>query len=336
MPGCQELVCNAWLSNSLPARPSAPSVLRHCSQWERARCRQRHDCPSPTCSEGIAGVPRSSKYAQMRGVLLGYRDAGDVHAIVFVRTRADARVLRSVVEADPQLSFLQAHLLMGHGSGSDGMDVAEQRAACKSFAAQGRHLLVATAAAEEGLNIPSCHCVIRFSAPQTGRERTQSRGLTRQAGSMYWELVEEGSLEERLAHKSDGLAGFNRNETCKFRRGLAGFEPKEASSPGGAGTAGGTAAAQGGAPLSPNPVMGRRRLTNQFWRRCRQCPSAATAHFVAVPRCVMPQNSLSHLAGEPAPPALECRSILTIPIFRRCTALHALVKVAASCCSPQC
>lgn len=164
----------------------------------------------------------------MRGVLLGYRDAGDVHAIVFVRTRADARVLRSVVEAgegpagwapklpgppeeagvakaanaglwqamqpsvlvvmlcsraaqccavfhparamprpayvsrlvlaefrhchcrltdracpalhgraDPQLSFLQAHLLMGHGSGSDGMDVAEQRAACKSFAAQG-------------------------------------------------------------------------------------------------------------------------------------------------------------------------------------------------------
>lgn len=46
---------------------------------------------------------------------------------------------------------------------------------------------------------------------------------------MYWELVEEGSLEERLAHKSDGLAGFNRNETCKFRRGLAGFEPKEAS-----------------------------------------------------------------------------------------------------------
>ena len=32
----------------------------------------------------------------------------------------------------------------------------------------GQHLLVATAAAEEGLNIPATQFVIRFNAPQTG------------------------------------------------------------------------------------------------------------------------------------------------------------------------
>lgn len=102
----------------------------------------------------------------------------------------------------------------------------------------GQHLLVATAAAEEGLNIPSCQFVVRFNSPQTGalpcaaspsllhtsiprhlphlllapgvplcwllagRERLQAKGRTRMPGSVYYELVDEGTLEERLANKS--------------------------------------------------------------------------------------------------------------------------------------
>ncbi len=102
----------------------------------------------------------------------------------------------------------------------------------------GQHLLVATAAAEEGLNIPSCQFVVRFNSPQrgalpcaafpsllhtsiprhlphlllapgvplcwllAGRERLQAKGRTRMPGSVYYELVDEGTLEERLANKS--------------------------------------------------------------------------------------------------------------------------------------
>lgn len=37
----------------------------------------------------------------------------------------------------------------------------------------GQHLLIATAAAEEGLNIPACQFVIRFNATQTGEMASQ-------------------------------------------------------------------------------------------------------------------------------------------------------------------
>ena len=45
--------------------------------------------------------------------------------------------------------------------------------------APGRHLLLATSAAEEGLDIPACEFVVRFSAAASGVVRTQSRGRAR-------------------------------------------------------------------------------------------------------------------------------------------------------------
>ncbi|EFN55105.1 hypothetical protein CHLNCDRAFT_135022 [Chlorella variabilis] len=152
---------------------------------------------------GIFACPKSPKYIKMKEVLLQYRDQKEAHGIVFIRTRADCRVLHSILQADPDLGFMQLHLLMGHGGrGIDGMAVKQQREARESFGAKGQHLLIATAAAEEGLNIPACQFVIRFNATQTGRELLQSKGRIRTQDGVYFELVEEGTLEERLANKS--------------------------------------------------------------------------------------------------------------------------------------
>lgn len=65
----------------------------------------------------------------------------------------------------------QVHVLMGHGGGAavgGGMTSKQQQAAMEAFRQQGRQLLVATAAGEEGIDVPCCELVVRFAATQTG------------------------------------------------------------------------------------------------------------------------------------------------------------------------
>lgn len=66
--------------------------------------------------------------------------------------------------------------------------------------APGCHLLVATSAAEEGLDIPACEFVVRFSAAASGVVRTQSRGRARVRGSRYLSLV--SALDAHLHKKA--------------------------------------------------------------------------------------------------------------------------------------
>jgi ERCC4-related helicase len=51
---------------------------------------------------------------------------------------------------------------------------------------------VATSAAEEGLDIPACELVVRFSAAASGIVRAQSRGRARVRGSRVLSLVSGG------------------------------------------------------------------------------------------------------------------------------------------------
>ncbi|PNH08569.1 Protein Dicer [Tetrabaena socialis] len=55
----------------------------------------------------------------------------------------------------------------------------EQQQALQLFRSPGRKVLVATSAAEEGLDVPSCEFVVRYNAAATGIQLLQSRGRAR-------------------------------------------------------------------------------------------------------------------------------------------------------------
>lgn len=58
------------------------------------------------------------------------------------------------------------------------------------------NLLVATAVAEEGLDIVQCQVVVRFDLPKRAVEHIQSRGRARAPNSQLWLMVESGNLDQ--------------------------------------------------------------------------------------------------------------------------------------------
>lgn len=80
--------------------------------------------------------------------------------------------------------------------------MAKQKQTVDEFKAPGRHVLVSTAAGEEGINITTCSFVIRYSVTETGIERIQSRGRTRVHGGKFINIVETESKEGELYMRS--------------------------------------------------------------------------------------------------------------------------------------
>lgn len=56
----------------------------------------------------------------------------------------------------------------------------------------GRKVLVATSAAEEGLDVPSCEFVVRYNAAATGIQLLQSRGRARQRVAEFCAILQVG------------------------------------------------------------------------------------------------------------------------------------------------
>lgn len=82
------------------------------------------------------------------------------------------------------------------------MTGSKQRSTLEKFQSPGRHILVATRAAEEGMNVTTCAFVVRYSVTETGTERIQSRGRTRIQGGKFVNILENESREEKLFLKS--------------------------------------------------------------------------------------------------------------------------------------
>lgn len=84
----------------------------------------------------------------------------------------------------------QIYCFMGHGGrsstsstggGSSGMTSKQQQAVMADFRQPGRRLLVSTSAGEEGIDVPRCKFVVRYTATQTGEGccRLEGRRLCR-------------------------------------------------------------------------------------------------------------------------------------------------------------
>lgn len=139
------------------------------------------------------------------------------HGIVFVRQRqgvqAVAALLRNVPELDKAVAF---HTFTGHPAktkvqlaqdGADaetaGMPTRKQQEALQRFRdARGREILVATAAAQEGLDIVNCSFVVCYDVMERGVQLMQRRGRTRMLDSQIFMIMESRSSDEILFSKA--------------------------------------------------------------------------------------------------------------------------------------
>ena len=58
----------------------------------------------------------------------------------------------------------------------------------------GRHLLISTSAAEEGVDVPTCSFVVRYNAATSGTQRIQSKGRSRAQVSEFVTLLQDGDV----------------------------------------------------------------------------------------------------------------------------------------------
>ncbi|EFN54011.1 hypothetical protein CHLNCDRAFT_58365 [Chlorella variabilis] len=188
--------------------PLSTALLQRLAQEVEAA-----DVLTGACSAGPGLLSRHPKFEALRDFLLEYRGADTFHGIVFCRTREAVRSLARLISDTPDLQFVEAsrallvYRFMGHGNrrgagsggGGGGMTSKEQRAAMEAFRQPGCRLLVSTSAGEEGIDVPRCEFVVRYSAAQTGRERVQSAGRARKLGSRFVEIVERSPPELQAA-----------------------------------------------------------------------------------------------------------------------------------------
>ncbi|KAK9839243.1 hypothetical protein WJX81_003834 [Elliptochloris bilobata] len=151
------------------------------------------DLPSPAGgAAAVAARPRSARLL---------RDLGEgVCGISTVQNACEAGLALSGSGGLPfpklmkLVAFLEAFAFTGHGgtpTGAGGLNTKEQQRILDDFGSgTGRKVLVATNAAEEGVDVARCKFVVRFAATESGRERLQSRGRARAPGSVFLNLVE--------------------------------------------------------------------------------------------------------------------------------------------------
>lgn len=135
--------------------------------------------------------------ARLKRALLeqGSRRGSNVRGIVFVQQRVTSHILDFFIRQDPELSqlFYCTPLYSASSPATPSLRVTKSEgvAALRQFGSGKVNLLISTSVAEEGMDVPSANCVIRYDPVQTGVSLTQSRGRGRQADSSFVVLAEQ-------------------------------------------------------------------------------------------------------------------------------------------------
>ena len=145
------------------------------------------------------------KFKELVAVLRGLQSSkGTSHSMVFVKERQSVHAIVAMLRKVPELAPISFFAFTGRaatgsrrmagvtlGTRPGGMKMTEQKNALRQFKeASGMAVLVATAAAEEGLDIINCEMVVCYTVVETGRELAQRRGRARKAGSVFVNIIE--------------------------------------------------------------------------------------------------------------------------------------------------
>ena len=113
----------------------------------------------------------------------------DFRGILFVQQRLMTHVLEYAINSDPTLQqTIRAGCFYATGSPASpslGLSKSAGKEVLKAFAAGSSNLLIATNAAEEGMDIPEANSVIYFDPMNTAVSYVQGRGRARQADSSF-------------------------------------------------------------------------------------------------------------------------------------------------------
>lgn len=114
--------------------------------------------------------------------------------IIFVQQRVSTHILEYVLKSDPELSGrLRTTCIYAAASpATPSLTLTKSAVAnrIKKFAAGHINCIIATTAAEEGMDIPSANCVIRFDSMVHSVSLVQGRGRARQADASFIVLNE--------------------------------------------------------------------------------------------------------------------------------------------------
>ncbi|XP_077992696.1 endoribonuclease Dicer-like [Glandiceps talaboti] len=119
--------------------------------------------------------------------------------IVFVEQRYTAVVLSQLLKdlsrQDPDLEYLSASYITGHGlrssmsMGHAEMEYKKQEDVLRKFRRHETNLLIATSVIEEGVDVPKCNLVVRLDAIREYRSYVQSKGRARAPESFFIMMV---------------------------------------------------------------------------------------------------------------------------------------------------
>ena len=173
------------------------------------------DIASERCSSTF---PKFQKLVQFLAQLKADKPAW--HGMVFVKERQAVFQLTKMLQATPQLAGVNFYPFTGDGKTAQkytagsaansitavtpvGMKLKERKSTMLRFhQAKGQEVLVATSAAEEGIDVPSCEFMVCYTAVQSGRELTQRQGRARALVSKFVEFDEEGSTDAAMQRKA--------------------------------------------------------------------------------------------------------------------------------------
>ncbi|CAB41233.2 dicer [Schizosaccharomyces pombe] len=138
-----------------------------------------------------------------------YRKSDSVRTVIFVERKATAFTL-SLFMKTLNLPNIRAHSFIGHGPSDQGefsMTFRRQKDTLHKFKTGKYNVLIATAVAEEGIDVPSCNLVIRFNICRTVTQYVQSRGRARAMASKFLIFLntEELLIHERILHEEKNL-----------------------------------------------------------------------------------------------------------------------------------
>jgi superfamily II DNA/RNA helicase len=152
-----------------------------------------------------------NRLAQLKTALLAQSDiyGADFKGIIFVERKIAVHIVEDFIQKDPELESRFGGMVgMIHSANSKAsplVNISDDRMtkAISKFRTGKYTILISTAVAEEGLDIPDANVVIRLDPPMGVVSYVQSRGRARQIDSSFIACMDKETIENFVQAEED-------------------------------------------------------------------------------------------------------------------------------------
>ncbi|KAI9598092.1 hypothetical protein BDF19DRAFT_411427 [Syncephalis fuscata] len=208
-PWCSDYIWHSFLKAIDRRFPHKDALAKYINQLPEDKTRRcvtnainiirKHEFDSPLFNMAHLS-PKVLKLLNILSKFATQLPGNTFRGIVFVDRRKHAFIIVALLDKlESMRNIIQCRPMIGSGSSMPGdyqMSYKERNQAVGDFRNGNANLLVTTSVGEEGLDIPACNVVIRFSYFDTLRAYIQSRGRARHPQSAYIIMQERGNAGE--------------------------------------------------------------------------------------------------------------------------------------------